>query len=144
MVFPNMVLDAAFATVIVAVIGLIGLAIGHWVQYKIGKNKAQMDGLTVMVNELQEAWEKATAREERAIERMDRMDHKISELRTELGKARNEAAQAYVTAEDARVEAEQARKDKAELEEYVKVLVEHINAHRPPPPPEWRRRIETN
>lgn len=144
MVFPNMVLDAAFATVIVAVIGLIGLAIGHWVQYKLGKQKAQMDGLVAMVNELQEEREKATAREERAIERMDRMDHKISELRTELGKARNEAAQAYVTAEDARVEAEQARKDKAELEEYVKVLVEHINAHRPPPPPEWHRRIETN
>ncbi|WHU57039.1 hypothetical protein [Trueperella pyogenes] len=144
MVFPNMVLDAAFATVIVAVIGLIGLAIGHWVQYKLGKQKAQMDGLVAMVNELQEEREKATAREERAIERMDRMDHKISELRTELGKARNEAAQAYVTAEDARVEAEQARKDKAELEEYVKILVEHINAHRPPPPPEWRRRIETN
>lgn len=144
MVFPDMTLDAAFATVIVAVIGLIGLAIGHWVQYKIGKNKAQMDGLVAMVNELQEEREKANAREERAIERMDRMDHKISELRTELGKARNEAAQAYVTAEDARVEAEQARKDKAELEEYVKVLVEHINAHRPPPPPEWRRRIETN
>lgn len=144
MVFPNMALDAAFATVIVAVIGLIGLAIGHWVQYKIGKNKAQMDGLVAMVNELQEEREKANAREERAIERMDRMDHKISELRTELGKARNEAAQAYVTAEDARVEAEQARKDKAELEEYVKVLVEHINAHRPPPPPEWHRRIETN
>ncbi|WP_461004556.1 hypothetical protein [Trueperella pyogenes] len=144
MVFPDMTLDAAFATVIVAVIGLIGLAIGHWVQYKIGKNKAQMDGLVAMVNELQEEREKANAREERAIERMDRMDHKISELRTELGKARNEAAQAYVTAEDARVEAEQARKEKAELEEYVKVLVEHINAHRPPPPPEWRRRIETN
>lgn len=144
MVFPDMTLDAAFATVIVAVIGLIGLAIGHWVQYKIGKNKAQMDGLVAMVNELQEEREKANAREERAIERMDRMDHKISELRTELGKARNEAAQAYVTAEDARVEAEQARKDKADLEEYVKVLVEHINAHRPPPPPEWRRRAETN
>ncbi|WP_406709369.1 hypothetical protein QEV61_04760 [Trueperella pyogenes] len=144
MVFPNMVLDAAFATVIVAVIGLIGLAIGHWVQYKLGKQKAQMDGLVAMVNELQEEREKANAREERAIERMDRMDHKISELRTELGKARNEAAQAYVTAEDARVEAEQARKDKADLEEYVSVLVEHINAHRPPPPPEWRRRIETN
>ncbi|WP_341741297.1 hypothetical protein [Trueperella pyogenes] len=144
MVFPDMTVDAAFATVIVAVIGLIGLAIGHWVQYKLGKNKAQMDGLTVMVNELQEERENANAREERAIERMDRMDHKISELRTELGKARNEAAQAYVTAEDARVEAEQARKEKAELEEYVKVLVEHINAHRPPPPPEWHRRIETN
>ncbi|MGV4377924.1 hypothetical protein [Trueperella pyogenes] len=144
MVFPDMTVDAAFATVIVAVIGLIGLAIGHWVQYKLGKNKAQMDGLVAMVNELQEEREKANAREERAIERMDRMDHKISELRTELGKARNEAAQAYVTAEDARVEAEQARKEKAELEEYVKVLVEHINAHRPPPPPEWHRRIETN
>lgn len=144
MVFPDMTLDAAMASVVVAVIGLVGLVVGHWVQYKIGKNKAQMDGLTVMVNELQEEREKANTREERAIERMDRMDHKISELRTELGKARNEAAQAYVTAEDARVEAEQARKDKADLEEYVKVLVEHINAHRPPPPPEWRRRIETN
>lgn len=144
MVKPDFVLDAAFATVLAALLGLIGLAIGHWVQYKIGKNKAQMDGLVAMVNELQEEREKATAREERAIERMDRMDHKISELRTELGKARNEAAQAYVTAEDARLEFEQARKEKAELEEYVKVLVEHINAHRPPPPPEWHRRIETN
>ncbi|QOR47573.1 hypothetical protein INS90_10060 [Trueperella pecoris] len=144
MVIPDGALDAAFASVVVAVIGLVGLVVGHGVQYKLGKQKAQMEGLTVMVNELQEEREKANAREERAIERMDRMDHKISELRTELGKARNEAAQAYVTAEDARVEAEQARKDKAELEEYVKVLVEHINAHRPPPPPEWRRRIETN
>lgn len=144
MVFPDMALDAAFATVIVAVVGLVGLVVGHWVQYRLGKNKAQMDGLTVMVNELQEEREKANAREERAIERMDRMDHKISELRTELGKARNEAAQAYVKAEDARLEFEQARKEKAELEEYVKILVEHINAHRPPPPPEWRRRIETN
>ncbi|MEW6874934.1 hypothetical protein [Trueperella pyogenes] len=140
----DFVFDAALATVIAAVLGLIGLVVGHWVQYKLGKQKAQMDVLTVMVNELQEAWEKANAREERAIERMDRMDHKISELRAELGKARNEAAQAYVKAEDARLEFEQARKEKAELEEYVKVLVEHINAHRPPPPPEWRRRIETN
>lgn len=144
MVNTDFVFDAALATVIAAVLGLIGLVVGHWVQYKLGKQKAQMDVLTVMVNELQEAWEKANAREERAIERMDRMDHKISELRAELGKARNEAAQAYVKAEDARLEFEQARKEKAELEEYVKVLVEHINAHRPPPPPEWRRRIETN
>ncbi|MGV4289404.1 hypothetical protein [Trueperella pyogenes] len=144
MVINDFVLDAAFATVLAALLGLVGLVVGHWVQYRLGKQKAQVDGLTVMVNELQEEREKANAREERAIERMDRMDHKISELRTELGKARNEAAQAYVKAEDARLEFEQARKDKADLEEYVKVLVEHINAHRPPPPPEWRRRIETN
>ncbi|WP_461031130.1 hypothetical protein [Trueperella pyogenes] len=144
MVINDFVLDAAFATVLAALLGLVGLVVGHWVQYRLGKQKAQVDGLTVMVNELQEEREKANAREERAIERMDRMDHKISELRTELGKARNEAAQAYVKAEDARLEFEQARKDKADLEEYVKVLVEHINQRLPPPPPEWRRRIETN
>lgn len=144
MVIPDGVLDAAFATVIVAVIGLVGLVVGHGVQYKLGKHKAQLDALTVMVNELQEEREKATAREERAIERMDRQDNKISELRKELGQARDEAAKANAKAEKARVEAEKARREKSDLEEYVSVLVEHINAHRPPPPPEWRRRIETN
>ncbi|AJC70526.1 hypothetical protein X956_04135 [Trueperella pyogenes TP8] len=144
MVIPDGVLDAAFATVIVAVIGLVGLVVGHWVQYKLGKQKAQMDVLMGMVNELQEEWEKATAREERAVERMDRQDNKISELRKELGQARDEAAQANIKAEKARVEAEKVRREKSDLEEYVSVLVEHINAHRPPPPPEWHRRIETN
>ncbi|MEW6880725.1 hypothetical protein [Trueperella pyogenes] len=141
MAIPDGALNAAFATVIVAVIGLVGLVVGHWVQYKLGKQKAQMDVLTVMVNELQEEWEKATAREERAVERMDRQDNKISELRKELGQARDEAAQANIKAEKARVEAEKVRREKFDLEEYVSVLVEHINAHRPPPPPEWRRYI---
>ncbi|WP_461005022.1 hypothetical protein [Trueperella pyogenes] len=137
MVIPDGVLDAAFATVIVAVIGLVGLVVGHWVQYKLGKQKAQMDGLTVMVNELQEEREKATAREERAIERMDRLDRKLSELRQELGQARDET-------ERAREEAAKARRENAGLEEYVGRLVDHINRRLPPPPPERRRMIETN
>ncbi|MEW6942730.1 hypothetical protein V3M81_06585 [Trueperella pyogenes] len=137
MVIPDGVLDAAFATVIVAVIGLVGLVVGHWVQYKLGKQKAQMDGLTVMVNELQEEREKATAREERAIERMDRLDRKLSELRQELGQARDET-------ERAREEAAKARLENAGLEEYVGRLVDHINRRLPPPPPERRRMIETN
>ncbi|AZR06382.1 hypothetical protein EBQ10_03115 [Trueperella pyogenes] len=137
MVIPDGALDAAFATVIVAVIGLVGLVVGHWVQYKLGKQKAQMDGLTVMVNELQEEREKATAREERAIERMDRLDRKLSELRQELGQARDET-------ERAREEAAKARRENAGLEEYVGRLVDHINRRLPPPPPERRRMIETN
>lgn len=137
MAIPDGVLDAAFATVIVAVIGLVGLVVGHWVQYKLGKQKAQMDGLTVMVNELQEEREKATAREERAIERMDRLDRKLSELRQELGQARDET-------ERAREEAAKARRENAGLEEYVGRLVDHINRRLPPPPPERRRMIETN
>lgn len=137
MVIPDGALDAAFATVIVAVIGLVGLVVGHWVQYKLGKQKAQMDGLTVMVNELQEEREKATAREERAIERMDRLDRKLSELRQELGQARDET-------ERAREEAAKARLENAGLEEYVGRLVDHINRRLPPPPPERRRMIETN
>lgn len=137
MVIPDGALDAAFTTVIVAVIGLVGLVVGHWVQYKLGKQKAQMDGLTVMVNELQEEREKATAREERAIERMDRLDRKLSELRQELGQARDET-------ERAREEAAKARLENAGLEEYVGRLVDHINRRLPPPPPERRRMIETN
>ncbi|MEW6912531.1 hypothetical protein V3M78_06550 [Trueperella pyogenes] len=144
MAIPDGGFDATMASVVVAVIGLVGLVVGHGVQYKLGKQKAQMDVLTTMVNELQEEREKANAREERAVERMDRLDRKLTELRQELGQARDEAAQANIKAEKARVEAEKARREKSDLEEYVSVLVEHINAHRPPPPPEWRRRIETN
>ncbi|QOR47487.1 hypothetical protein INS90_09605 [Trueperella pecoris] len=137
MVIPDGALDAAFASVVVAVLGLVGLVVGHWVQYRLGKQKAQMDGLTVMVNELQEEREKANAREERAVERMDRLDRKLTELRQELGQARDET-------ERAREEAAKARRENAGLEEYVGRLVDHINRRLPPPPPERRRMIETN
>ena len=50
---PDIAVDAAFATIVVAVIGLVGVIVGQGVQLRLGKQKAV--GVTLCLLTLDEA-----------------------------------------------------------------------------------------
>ncbi|WP_406714700.1 hypothetical protein [Trueperella pyogenes] len=128
---------AQFATIVTLVVGaftLIGVMVGHWVQYKLGKQKAELDRVTFLVNELQESAKNASDRADAAAVRMDGMDGKIHELRKALGESRDENAKMKALLAETMEKVESA-------EDYILELLAWGEDGAPPPPPV--RRIKT-
>ena len=129
---------AAFSALVVAILGLVGVLYGHRVQYKLGKQKAELDRVSFMVDRLEARAKEsearaaeADARASDAVKRMDEMDDKIYRLRNELGDSRDENSELKV-----RLGVMEAKVDAAE--EYIVELLAWGEDGAPPPPPARR------
>ncbi|WP_148132417.1 hypothetical protein [Trueperella sp. HMSC08B05] len=112
---PDIAIDAAFATIVVAVIGLVGVIVGQGVQLRLGKQKAVLD-------------EQKTALDKQRLQ-LDAVNVAVASLTRVV-----EVQGAEITTLKARVEVTEGENES--LEAYVDELIAHINARLPPPPPE--------
>lgn len=112
---PDIAVDAAFATIVVAVIGLVGVIVGQGVQLRLGKQKAVLD-------------EQKTALDKQRLQ-LDAVNVAVASLTRVV-----EVQGAEITTLKARVEVTEGENES--LEAYVDELIAHINARLPPPPPE--------
>lgn len=141
MAFPDMTLDAAMASVVVAVVALIGALVGHGVQYKLGKNKAAIDTLSSVVDDLQEQLKDAHAHNTVMAQRMDAMDTKLTNIRKELGDTRDENQRMREEQARLRAELDTALLKGDAAEAYIVELLKWGEGGAPPPPPARRRHI---
>lgn len=114
---PDIAVDAAFATIVVAVIGLVGVVVGQGVQLRLGKQKAVLD-------------EQKTALDKQRLQ-LEAVNVAVASLTKVV-----EVQGSEITTLKARVEV--AEGENESLEAYVEELIAHINAHLPPPPPKRR------